>query len=160
MAATPFSFYRGTALVMAADLAASPSSGIRVQLCGDAHAANFGLSATPERRLLFDVNDFDETLPGPFEWDVKRLVASLELAGRASGSSRKERRKLTRLAAEAYRSAIREFTGMSTLDVWYARLDVDKLLAELARVATPKAVKVARKEVAKAGKKNRSRAQC
>ena len=108
MLVSPFTFYRGAALPMAADLAGTPASGLRVQLCGDAHLSNFGAFASPERRLVFDVNDFDETLPGPFEWDVKRLAASLAVAGRDNGFPDKTRRKIILAAAEGYRTAMRE----------------------------------------------------
>src|SRR6266581_6188980 len=131
MSASPFTFLRGTAIVMAADLAATPVSGIRVQMCGDAHLNNFGIFATPERNQVFDLNDFDETLPGPWEWDVKRLAASLEIAGRAAEFGPKVRRRIVTGAVAAYRAAIREFATMRNLDVWYARLDVDPFLAEL-----------------------------
>ena len=107
MLVSPFTFYRGAALPMAADLASTPASGLRVQLCGDAHLSNFGAFASPERRLVFDVNDFDETLPGPFEWDVKRLAASLAVAGRDNGFPAKARRKIALAAAEGYRTAMR-----------------------------------------------------
>jgi uncharacterized protein (DUF2252 family) len=128
MLVSPFAFYRGAALIMTADLAAAPSSGLQVQLCGDAHLANFGLFGSPERRLVFDLNDFDETLPGPFEWDVKRLAASLSVAGRNNGYADAERRGIVLAAAEAYRTAIAAFAGMGNLGVWYARLDVDEVL--------------------------------
>lgn len=130
MAASPFAFYRGSAVVMAHDLASVPATGLTVQLCGDAHVANFGLYGSPERRLLFDLNDFDETAPGPFEWDVKRLVASVELAARGIDARRGERRRAVVATAEAYRAAVRDLAGRSTLDVWYARLDADSLRAE------------------------------
>lgn len=130
MSASAFAFYRGAALLMASDLAATPDSGLDVQLCGDAHMSNFGLYGTPERRMLFDLNDFDETLPGPFEWDVKRLLASVEIAARSIGAGDKERRKIAMDVAKAYRTAIREFATRSNLDVWYARLDVDDFLRE------------------------------
>jgi len=131
MATSAFAFYRGAALIMASDLAATPDSGLDVQLCGDAHMSNFGLYGTPERRLLFDLNDFDETLPGPFEWDVKRLVASVEIAARSIGMDTKERRTVLLDVAKAYRTAMREFADQPNLDVWYARLDVDDRLREL-----------------------------
>ena len=131
MLVSAFTFYRGAALVMAADLAGTPNTGLRAQLCGDAHLTNFGIFASPERRLIFDVNDFDETLPGPFEWDVKRLAASLEIAGRDNGFRRKERKSVVLAATRSYRESIRTFAGQSNLDVWYAHLDVDR---ELARV--------------------------
>ncbi len=127
MLASPFSYFRGAALPMAADLANSPASGITVQACGDAHLSNFGFFASPERRLVFDVNDFDETLPGPWEWDVKRLAASLEIAGRDNGFSKKQRREIVVAATARYRNAMRTFAGMNTLDVWYARADVEQL---------------------------------
>src|SRR4249920_674116 len=129
MLVSPFTFYRGAALPMAADLAATPACGLRVQLCGDAHLSNFGAFASPERRLVFDLNDFDETLPGPFEWDVKRLVASMAVAGRDNGLGRKKRRKVAVAAAAAYRTAMREFAATPILDVWYARFDVEDALA-------------------------------
>ncbi|WP_029289286.1 DUF2252 domain-containing protein [Cellulomonas sp. HZM] len=128
MAASSFAFYRGTALVMADDLGASEHSGLSVQLCGDAHAANFGLFGSPERRLLFDLNDFDETHPGPFEWDVKRLVASIELAGRAIDLPTKARRRVVRRAAREYRRAMLRFSTMSELEVWYSHADVDEAI--------------------------------
>jgi len=129
MLLSPFTFYRGAALPMAADLAAGPDSGLRVQLCGDAHLSNFGAFGSPERRLVFDVNDFDETLPGPFEWDVKRLVASLVVAGRENGFAARDTRRVAVAAAATYRRAMREFAAMSAMDVWYARLDVEVAVA-------------------------------
>jgi uncharacterized protein (DUF2252 family) len=131
MGQSPFSFLRGSAAVMAADLAAAPDTGLRVQLCGDAHLMNFGLFASPERRLVFDINDFDETWPGPWEWDVKRLAASLAVAGRANGYARKIRRGIVLAMAERYRRAMGEFAAMRDLDVWYARADVDDLAGTL-----------------------------
>src|SRR5262245_17272655 len=123
MLVSPFAFFRGAALPMAADLATTPTSGLRVQLCGDAHLANFGAFASPERRLVFDVNDFDETLPGPFEWDVKRLAASVEVAGRDNGHRKKDRRRSVLAAVEGYQKAMRSFAKQPYLDVWYAHLD-------------------------------------
>jgi uncharacterized protein (DUF2252 family) len=131
MLVSPFAFYRGAALPMAADLAGTPASGLRVQLCGDAHLSNFGAFASPERNMVFDVNDFDETLPGPFEWDVKRLAASLVVAGRDNGFPAKASRKMALTAAESYRTAMRGFAGQTFLDVWYARQDVEPVLREL-----------------------------
>ena len=131
MLVSPFTFFRGGALPMAADLATTPSAGLSVQLCGDAHLSNFGIFASPERRMVFDLNDFDETLPGPFEWDVKRLAASFAVATRESGFSDKERRKVVMTAVGAYRKAMREFAAQATLAVWYARLDVEAYLADL-----------------------------
>jgi uncharacterized protein (DUF2252 family) len=128
MLVSPFTFFRGAALPMAADLAHTPTSGLRVQLCGDAHLANFGAFASPERRLVFDLNDFDETLPGPFEWDVKRLAASLSVAGRDNGFSRKVRQQVVLAAVSGYREAMRAFSVMTTLGVWYASMDVEDAL--------------------------------
>ena len=125
MLVSPFTYYRGAALPMAADLATTPTSGLRAQLCGDAHLANFGAFASPERKLVFDVNDFDETLPGPFEWDVKRFAASLVVAGRDNGFSRKENRATVLTGVAAYRTAMREFARQSMMTVWYAHLDIE-----------------------------------
>src|SRR3954467_4507775 len=130
MVASPFTFYRGAAYVMASDLADSPRSGIRVQLCGDAHLSNFGGFASPERELVFDLNDFDETLPGPWEWDVKRLAASIEVAARSRNFGGKLRRRIVRRAVAEYREAMRRFALMKTMDVWYARIDASVLKAE------------------------------
>jgi uncharacterized protein (DUF2252 family) len=127
MSEAPFRFYRGAAAIMASDLAETPVSGIRVQCCGDAHMLNFRLLASPERRLMFDINDFDETLPGPWEWDVKRLSASLVIAGRANGFSSKERASVVRAAVGSYRERMRDFAAMSNLDVWYTSYDADEL---------------------------------
>jgi uncharacterized protein (DUF2252 family) len=129
MLVSPFTFFRGAALPMAADLAATPASGFRVQLCGDAHLSNFGVFGSPERRLVFDVNDFDETLPGPFEWDVKRLVASLVVAGRDNGFAAANARQVAVAAAARYRKAMREFATSPTLEVWYSHLDVEDAIA-------------------------------
>jgi len=128
MLQSPFTFYRGSAGVMAADLAATPSTGIQVQACGDAHLMNFGGFATPERRLIFDINDLDETLPAPWEWDVKRLVASFVLAARANGLSDHDGEEAAISGAHSYRHAMREFATMDVLDVWYARLDDSAML--------------------------------
>jgi uncharacterized protein (DUF2252 family) len=129
MLVSPFTFFRGAALPMAADLAATPVSGLRAQLCGDAHLSNFGGFGSPERRLVFDVNDFDETLPGPFEWDVKRLVASLVVAGRDNGFAAGDIKKAALAAAARYRQAMREFAAAPTLAVWYSHLDVEDAIA-------------------------------
>ena len=150
MVVSPFAYYRGAALPMAADLAGMRSSGLRVQLCGDAHLSNFGAFASPERRLVFDLNDFDETLPGPFEWDVKRLVASLAVAGRDNGLGTKKRRRIGLATAAAYRTAMREFAAMSILNVWYARFDVEDALARLKSDMPKKAVRQAKTQMAKA----------
>jgi len=131
MLVSPFTFFRGAALPMAADLAATPAAGFRVQLCGDAHVSNFGVFGSPERRLVFDVNDFDETLPGPFEWDVKRLVASLVVAGRDNGFAAADARRVAVAAATRYRKAMREFAASPTLAVWYSHLDVEDAIARL-----------------------------
>jgi uncharacterized protein (DUF2252 family) len=150
MLVSPFTYYRGAALPMAADLAVAPSSGLRVQLCGDAHLSNFGAFASPERRLVFDINDFDETLPGPFEWDVKRLVASMAVAGRGNLLTAGQRRRVALATAGAYRSAMTQFAGMSILNVWYARLDVDDALAQLKSQMPKKVVRRTKIGVAKA----------
>ena len=150
MLVSPFAYYRGAALPMAADLAGMRSPGLRVQLCGDAHLLNFGAFASPERRLVFDLNDFDETLPGPFEWDVKRLVASMAVAGRDNGLGAKKRRRVALATAAAYRTAMREFAAMAVLDVWYARFDVEDALARLRSDMPKKAVRRAKTQMAKA----------
>jgi uncharacterized protein (DUF2252 family) len=124
MLVSPFTFYRGAAALMAADLGAAPHSGLMVQLCGDAHLSNFGLFASPERRLVFDLNDFDETHPGPFEWDVKRLAASFELAGRENGLNARGRRALTTRVGRFYRTSMARFAGASATQVWYAHLEM------------------------------------
>jgi len=123
MSESPFRFYRGAAAIMASDLAETPRTGFRTQLCGDAHMLNFRLLASPERRLMFDINDFDETLPGPWEWDVKRLAASLVIAGRANGFSTKERAGIVRATVRSYRENMRAFAGFGNLAVWYAQFD-------------------------------------
>ncbi len=162
MAVSPFTFFRGAAAVMAADLAKTPVSGLRVQMCGDAHLSNFGTFAAPDRRLVFDLNDFDESLPGPWEWDVKRLTASFAIAGRENGFKAKQRREVVLTAARHYREAMRGFASLSDLDVWYARLDVEALLAgigtEFERAAGRKAVKRAERNLAKARSKDNLRA--
>ncbi len=132
MLESPFRFYRGAAAIMAADLAPLPNTGLWVQLCGDAHLLNFRLLASPERRLVFDINDFDETLPGPFEWDVKRLAASFVTAGRANGFSRREQNKAVRACVEAYRERMHTFAGTRTPDIWYAQDDADRVRQLLA----------------------------
>ena len=144
MLVSPFTFYRGAALPMAADLAGTPASGLRVQLCGDAHLSNFGAFASPERRLVFDINDFDETLPGPFEWDVKRLAASFAVAGRDNGFPAKARRKIVLAAAEGYRTAMRAFAEQPLLAVWYAHLDIEPALGEFRSQLKAKRFKASR----------------
>jgi uncharacterized protein (DUF2252 family) len=154
MLVSPFTYYRGAALPMAADLAGTPTAGLRAQLCGDAHLSNFGAFASPERNLVFDVNDFDETLPGPFEWDVKRLAASFIVAGRDNGFSAKASRKLAVTAAEGYRTAMLGFAEQSLLDVWYAHMDVEPALAEVKSQIKAKRVKMFEKLLAKAHTKD------
>ncbi|MFI0354953.1 DUF2252 domain-containing protein [Actinomadura sp. 9N407] len=129
MLESPFRFYRGAAAIMAADLGAAPHTGLTAQLCGDAHLLNFRLLASAERHLMFDINDFDETLPGPWEWDVKRLTASLAIAGRANGFPDEERGRIVRECVRGYRERMHQLAGMRTLDVWYAQDDADKLQA-------------------------------
>ena len=150
MLVSAFTFYRGAALPMAADLATTPTSGLRVQLCGDAHLSNFGAFASPERNLVFDVNDFDETLPGPFEWDVKRLAASLVVAGRDNGFPAKVCRKITLAAGEGYRTAMRGFADQTFMDVWYTHVDIQSALARFQSQVKAKRYKLAQKELAKA----------
>ena len=128
MLVSPFAYYRGAAMVMADDLSTSPDTGITVQCCGDAHLSNFGVFGSPERRLIFDINDFDETLPGPWEWDVKRLAASFEVAGRDRGFSRSDRRDVVLAAAREYRQGMRTAAKMSTLDVWYSHMEIGQML--------------------------------
>ena len=135
MLVSPFTFYRGAAYLMASDLASGPRTGLHTQLCGDAHLSNFGGFAAPDRRMVFSINDFDETLPGPFEWDVKRLVASFAVAGRDRGFDPKQREKINREVGRAYRESIRRFSVMNTLDLWYARIDVEELLDTVSRGA-------------------------
>jgi uncharacterized protein (DUF2252 family) len=131
MLVSPFAYFRGAALPMVSDLAVTPVTGLTVQACGDAHLSNFGVFGSPERRLVFDINDFDESLPAPWEWDVKRLAASIEIAARENGFAAKQRRKIVVAAVRQYRDAMRRFAGMTSLDVWYARLDLDQIRAEL-----------------------------
>jgi uncharacterized protein (DUF2252 family) len=130
MAASPFAFFRGAAAVMAADLARTPVSGLQVQACGDAHLSNFGAFAAPDRRLVFDLNDFDETLPGPWEWDVKRLAASFAIAARERGFKPRSCEAAVMRAVRTYREAMREFASLGNLEVWYSRLDVEEAIAE------------------------------
>jgi uncharacterized protein (DUF2252 family) len=158
MSASPFAFYRGAAYIMASDLAGTPQTGIRVQLCGDAHLANFGGFASAERQLLFDLVDFDETLPGPWEWDLKRLAASVAVAGRDNGFKGKERAAMVRDLVREYREAMRKFATMKTLEVWYSRVslgDVEELLREEASKSERKRFD---KTVAKGERKDSARA--
>ncbi len=156
MAVSPFAFFRGAAAVMAADLAGTPISGLRVQACGDAHLSNFGAFAAPDRRLVFDLNDFDESLPGPWEWDVKRLAASFSIAGRENGFKPRDRGAAVLEVARSYRESMRAFASQGNLEVWYARLDVESVMSEIE--AEPKLTKQVRKGVAKAQAKDSMRA--
>ncbi|MGA8464587.1 MAG: DUF2252 domain-containing protein [Trebonia sp.] len=150
MMVSPFTYYRGAALPMASDLATTPVSGLTVQACGDAHLSNFGVFGSAERNLVFDVNDFDETLPGPWEWDVKRLAASMEVAARSNGFSDKQRRKIVAGTVAGYRQAMRDFAGMSQLGIWYARADIDQLRAQLESKMDDRQRKLVAKSAAKA----------
>lgn len=154
MLESPFAFYRGSAVVMASDLADTPVSGIQSVLCGDAHLSNFGIFATPERQMVFDINDFDETYPGPWEWDLKRLAASAVVAGRQNGFGDKANRELVVAAGETYRDAMVKFFQMNTLDVWYFHVDVNDVMDVFTKTSK-KAAKGAKKTV----KKARSRTQ-
>ena len=150
MLASPFSYFRGAALSMAADLVATPVSGLAVQACGDAHLSNFGVYASPERALVFDVNDFDETLPGPWEWDVKRLAASLEVAGRGNGYGSGLRRKVVTAAVRRYREAMRVFADQGDLEVWYARAETGALREQFGSQLAAREQRQADSAVAKA----------
>ncbi|HLN15403.1 MAG TPA: DUF2252 domain-containing protein [Acidimicrobiales bacterium] len=154
MLVSPFAFYRGAALIMASDLNTTPRTGLAAQLCGDAHASNFGVFGTPERNLVFDVNDFDETLPGPFEWDVKRLAASLAVAGRDRQFSGRDRRKVVLDCVRGYREGMREFAGVRNLDVWYSQVDVNRLTTDLGPQLDPSQRKRAEATLAKARTKD------
>ena len=158
MLVSPFTFFRGAAYPMAADLAGAPRTGLEVQLCGDAHLSNFGGFAAPDRRLVFSINDFDETLPGPFEWDLKRLVASFAVAGRDRGFDARQRRSINRAVTRSYREAIRAFGEMSNLEVWYARIDVEEIAALAAQQGSRKQRKRFERNWAKARSKDSLRA--
>ncbi|MEA2418122.1 MAG: hypothetical protein QOE60_328 [Thermoleophilaceae bacterium] len=158
MLASPFSFFRGAAAIMASDLGRMANSGLEAQLCGDAHLSNFGVFQAPDRRLVFDVDDFDETLRGPFEWDVKRLAASFAVAGRERGCDERERRDSTRAVLQSYREAMRDFADMRDIDVWYARFDIETYLAKHRSSVSRKAVKALERELAKARHKDSLRA--
>ena len=159
MLVSPSTFYRGAAFIMASDLAGSPATGFDVQLCGDAHLLNFGLFASPERQMLFDINDFDETLPGPWEWDVKRLAASFEIAGRDLGFSRADRRDIVAAGVHEYRDAMRRASRMTALDAWYAQLTADDVLAWIrAEVEAKRLGKGEARDAARLMAKARSRA--
>jgi uncharacterized protein (DUF2252 family) len=150
MLVSPFAFYRGAALVMASDLATTPSTGVRTQLCGDAHLSNFGVFGTPERRLVFDVNDFDETAPGPWEWDVKRLATSLEVAGRENGFAAADREGAVEMSARTYRTAMNAFAAQTNLEVFYASLDAEQALTEYQATIAKKIRKRTEASLAKA----------
>ena len=154
MLVSPFTFYRGAALLMANDLEATPRSGLTVQCCGDAHLSNFGVFASPERALVFDVNDFDETLPGPWEWDVKRLAVSMLIAARSNGFKAKEQDQIVLDTVGRYRTAMAEFAGMKDLDVWYSHLDIENAVQQYGSQFKPKLVKQADKQLAKARTKD------
>jgi uncharacterized protein (DUF2252 family) len=154
MLVSPFTFYRGAAMIMASDLAATPRSGLTVQCCGDAHLSNFGVFASPERRLVFDLNDFDETLPGPWEWDVKRLAASMLVAARDNGYRAKDQERIVLATVAGYREAMRNFASMSNLAVWYAHLEMESVLAELGPQLKPSMAKRTGKALAKARTKD------
>jgi uncharacterized protein (DUF2252 family) len=158
MLVSPFTFYRGAANIMAHDLVPTPRAGLTVQLCGDAHLSNFGGFASPERTLVIDLNDFDETLPGPFEWDVKRLATSFEIAGRDRGFSDSDRRAAVLESVRAYRESMREFAAMGNLDVWYAHLDAEAVVGQLRAEHGKKQVKRAEKMVTKGQTKDSLRA--
>jgi uncharacterized protein (DUF2252 family) len=149
MLVSPFTFYRGAAYLMASDLAGGPRTGLHAQLCGDAHLSNFGIFASPDRRLIFGLNDFDETLPGPFEWDVKRLVASFAVAGRDRGFDAKTRTAVVTTVGRSYREAMRGFGTMRNLDLWYARADVEDIMRQFSARATAEQQKRLEKNVAK-----------
>jgi uncharacterized protein (DUF2252 family) len=158
MLSSPFGFFRGGAAIMAADLAATPATGLRAQLCGDAHLANFGGFAAPDRRLVFDVNDFDETLPGPWEWDIKRLAASVAVLGRDRGLDAGVREDTIEAAVREYRDAMRRFAAMRTVDVWYARADVANLFERWSRRLSAKGRKRLDRTLTTGGRKDSLRA--
>ena len=158
MLASPFAFYRGAAAVMAADLAAAPCSGFTAQLCGDAHLSNFGAFASPDRELVFDVNDFDETLPGPWEWDAMRLAASFAVAGRASGFGKRERRAIVAAMSAEYRAAMRRLAELGNLDVWYTKIDVATVAERWGAAAGKREREAFRRNLAKTQAKDRMRA--
>jgi uncharacterized protein (DUF2252 family) len=150
MLVSPFTFYRGAAMIMAQDLAATPRSGLNVQCCGDAHLSNFGLFASPERRLVFDLNDFDETLHGPWEWDVKRLAVSMLIAARDNNFSVKDQARIVLTTVKEYRTAMASFAGMDNLEVWYSHLNAESVIREYASQYKPTIIKRAEKAAAKA----------
>jgi uncharacterized protein (DUF2252 family) len=150
MLASPFTFYRGAAAIMAEDLASTPCSGLQVQCCGDAHLSNFGVFGSPDRRLVFDLNDFDETLPGPWEWDVKRLAASMLIAAQTNGLRRRHQRRVVLECVAGYRTTMASFATMGNLEVWYSRFEIESVLAKYADQFKPRSVKGAQKALAKA----------
>ncbi len=154
MLVSPFTFYRGAAYLMASDLSGLPRTGLQVQLCGDAHLSNFGAFAAPDRRIVFSINDFDETHPGPFEWDVKRLAASFAVAGRDRGFDEKQREAVNRSVGRAYREAMAVYAGMGNLELWYTRVDVEDLFAELLHSVSAKERKRAEQNLAKTRSKD------
>ncbi|HMD45840.1 MAG TPA: DUF2252 domain-containing protein [Acidimicrobiales bacterium] len=156
MLVSPFTFYRGAAAIMAGDLASTPRSEVTVQLCGDAHLSNFGLFATPERQMIFDINDFDETLPGPWEWDVKRLAASLEIMGRHRGFSGRDRRSVVKECVRSYRERMRAAAEMRTLEVWSDHLEVGRLIDEVGQEVEQRRLS---KAEARAAERNVARAR-
>ena len=158
MLESPFAFYRGGASLMAADLAVGPRTGLHAQLCGDAHLSNFGVFASPDRRLVFSINDFDETLPGPFEWDVKRLAASFAVAGREFGYDEAARRAMVTETVREYRQAMANFATMRMVDVWYTRLDVANIIARFSSRVSPKKAKRLQSEIAPTRTKDSIRA--
>ena len=158
MLASPFTFFRGGASLMAADLADGPRTGLHVQLCGDAHLSNFGIYAAPDRRLVFNINDFDETLPGPFEWDVKRLAASFAVAGRDRGFDKATRRSVVMTTTREYRAAMARFAQMRNIDVWYARLHVAGMVNQMVTASSSKQMKRFQATVAKVRTKDSMRA--
>ncbi|MCW2767496.1 MAG: hypothetical protein JWO11_3455, partial [Nocardioides sp.] len=155
---SPFTFFRGSAYLMAADLAEGPRTGLHAQLCGDAHLSNFGIYAAPDRRLVFGINDFDETLPGPFEWDVKRLAASFAVAGRDRGFNKAIRRSIVMTTTREYRAAMARFAEMTNIDVWYARLDVAGMVNQMVTARSSKQMKRFQATVAKVRTKDSMRA--
>ena len=154
MLVSPFTFYRGAAMIMAQDLGPTPRSGLTVQCCGDAHLSNFGVFASPERRLVFDLNDFDETLPGPWEWDVKRLAASMLIGARDNGFGAKDQERIVLDTVAAYRTAMASFAAMTNLDVWYSHLEIESFVQEYASQFKSKVVKQTEKTLAKARTKD------
>src|SRR5664279_4908704 len=151
MMVSPFTFYRGAAKIMATDLAATPTAGLMTQLCGDAHLSNFGVFASPERDLVFDLNDFDETLPGPFEYDVKRMAASFTIGARYNGLTTVQAASVTQASVRAYREAMAQFAQMRSMDIWYAHLSSADLRAAISKLATD------RSDQGKAGKSGKKR---